>query len=263
MKFIFALCSSFIFLLSSLSVFAQTASTALTNQGVIEMHKAGLSSDVILTSIETSVCKFNVTPTGLVTLKKSGIDESVIKAMIEKQSGSPAKPAAAKAVAVSTSEAKPVVESSSRSLVLLNHVYLLTAKKDAQPLEKLVAGIRSRQGFSGGKILLQVDGDKSGLRIESDQINSFLINTGSDALPELVLYQLKPVKGKREVVTMAASSFSGMKTGESVISLDISKESAGVYKITPGRKLLPGEYFFTGKPSTGSTAVDAFAFGVN
>ena len=57
---------------------AQTAGTILTNAGVIEMHKAGLGSDIILSSIENSVCKFNVTSTGLVALKKSGIEESVI-----------------------------------------------------------------------------------------------------------------------------------------------------------------------------------------
>lgn len=266
MKLISNLILSVAFLIHSLTSTAQTANSALTNLGVIDMHKSGLGADVILTSIESSVCKFNVTPTGLIALKKSGVDESVIKAMIEKQSG---KPAPSKSVSTASTDKKTSEVSANNktekkgSLTLLNHVYLSTSATGAQPLEKLVAGIRTKTGMMGGKILLQVEGDKSALRINSDDIGGFLINTGSDILPELVLYKLKVVKGKREVATMTASSFGGLKTGEAVITLNISKDGNGIYKITPGTKLEAGEYFFTGKPSQGSSTADAFAFGVN
>jgi hypothetical protein len=248
----------------ALSARAQTAPTVLTNAGVIEMHKAGLGSDIILSSIENSVCKFNVTSTGLVTLKKSGVEELVIKAMIERQGGKSVIVTASQATSAKPEKKEALAKKSEGSaLTLLNHVYYSPAAAEPKALEKLVAGIRTKQGAFGGSILFQVEGAKSGLRFASEDNAVFAINTGSDVLPELVLYKLKIAKGKREVATMKAGTFSGVKTGEDVITLDISKLGNGVFKITPGKKLLPGEYFFTGKPSTGSSSADAFAFGID
>jgi hypothetical protein len=251
-----------LFMLSAGFARAQTASTTLTNAGVIEMHKSGIGSDIILSSIENSVCKFNVTSTGLVALKKSGVEESVIKAMIEKQAG---KSAAAPSPTAAKAEKKEVVAKKPEgpALALLNHVYYSPAAAEPKALEKMVAGIRTKQGAFGGSVLFQVEGPKSGLRLAASDNAAFAINTGSEVLPELVLYRLKVVKGKREVATMKANTFSGVKTGEDVITLDISKLGNGAFKITPSKKLEPGEYFFTGKPSTGSSSADAFAFGID
>ena len=252
--------------LTALTGISQSASAVLTNLGVIDMHKSGLGTDIILTSIESSPSKFNVTAPGLIALKKAGVDESVIKAMIEKQSGK----VSATSVASATNSAGKTGTSASNikaekasALSLLNHVYYSSSTSAAKPLEKMVAGIRTKQGAFGGSILLQVEGDKSEIRINSGDAAGFLINTGSEVLPELVLYKLKAVKGKREVATMKAGTFSGVKTGEDVITLNISRSGNGTYKITPGKTLLPGEYFFAGKPTPGSTSADAFAFGVD
>ncbi len=243
---------------------AQTAGTILTNAGVIEMHKAGLGSDIILSSIENSVCKFNVTSTGLVALKKSGIEESVIKAMIEKQTTKSAAVTTAPSASTKPEKKEPVnKKNENQSLTLLNHVYYYPSAAAPQALEKMVAGIRTKQGAFGGSILLQAEGAKSELRLATGDNVVFAINTGGDVIPELVLYRLKIVKGKREVATMKAGTFSGVKTGEAVITLDISKLGNGIFKITPSKKLLAGEYFFAGKPSTGSTSADAFAFGID
>jgi hypothetical protein len=243
---------------------AQTASTVLTNAGVIEMHKSGLGPDIILSSIESSVCKFNVTATGLVALKKSGVDDLVIKAMMDKQAGKTAT-AAAPATAAAKPEKKELVAKKPEgpALSLLNHVYYSPSAAEPKALEKMVAGIRTKQGPFGASILFQVEGAKSALRLTADDNAVFAMNTGSEVLPELVLYKLKVVRGKREVATMKAGTFSGVKTGEDVITLDISKLGNGIFRITPSKKLLPGEYFFTGKPSTGSTSADAFAFAID
>lgn len=248
---------------TSISIAQTAANTALTNAGIVEMHKSGLSKDIIITSIETSVCKFNVTPTGLVALKKAGIDEEVIKTMIEKQSAlAPSKSTGASASDKKTTGSSARTEKA-LTLNLINHVYHSSSPTDVQPLEKSVAGIRTKQGAFSASILWQVDGPSSGIRLKSDAITSFLINTGSDVLPELVLYKLNVVKGKREVAMTKASTFGGVKTGEDVLTLDISKLGNGIYKITPGKKLVAGEYFFTGKPAQGSSSAEAFAFGID
>jgi len=266
MKLISFLFITVILTLTALSGFSQSASTILTNAGVIEMHKSGLGTDIILTSIESSPSKFNVTAPGLIALKKAGVDESVIKVMIEKQSGKAPVTTAAAATSPANktgTTANAIKPEKASALSLLNHVYYSSSASAAKPLEKMVAGIRTKQGAFGGSILLHVEGNKSAIRINSGDAATFLINTGSEVLPELVLYKLKIVKGNREVATMKANTFSGMKTGEDVITLNISKSGNGTYKITPGKTLLAGEYFFAGKPTSGSTSVDAFAFGVD
>lgn len=257
---------SFMLIVSASFVNAQTtAGNVLTNSGIVEMHKAGLSKEVILSSIDnTSIFKFNVSPAGLVALKKAGVDDSVIKQMIEKQAGNQT----SKVAAMSTGGGRPEAATSSISagtgmaLPLLNHVYYSHSSSKAQPLEKSVAGVRTKSGPIVSKVLYQVDGAKSSVRINGGSETSFLINTGNEMLPELVLYSINALKDKREVVTMTASP-AGVKTGASVITTNITKVRNGVFKVTPGKTLDKGEYFFTGKPVQGSSSADAFTFGID
>ncbi len=241
-------------LIISSSLVAQNKET-LTNKSVVDLTKAGLSKDVIISQINSSDCKFDVTTNALISLKKDGVQDDVINAMITKTNGKPAP-----TLGSTTTDAKgnfPAVD-------LMNHVYYYNeGKQTAAPLEKAVAGMRSKPGMFSSAVVLQIDGDKSSVRLTEDQANSFVINTGAAASPEIVLYRVRPTKGKREATSMKASSFSGMKTGEDVISVDISKLKDGLYKVTPGKKLGKGEYFFTGKPAAGANSMDAYAFGVD
>jgi hypothetical protein len=61
----------------------------LTNQDVIEMFKAGLSSDVIISKIKTSRCNFDTDPSILAELKHKGLPNEIIKAMVEAPYGPP------------------------------------------------------------------------------------------------------------------------------------------------------------------------------
>lgn len=57
--------------------------TVLTNEGVVELVKAGLSEGIILAKIKNSRCNFDSSSATLVKLKESGVSESIILAMIE------------------------------------------------------------------------------------------------------------------------------------------------------------------------------------
>lgn len=62
--------------LAVFSVQGQTGADSLprlTNKEVLEMVKAGLSSDVIITKIKISRCNFDTDPSALAELKQSGI----------------------------------------------------------------------------------------------------------------------------------------------------------------------------------------------
>jgi len=61
----------------------------LTNQNVMEMVKAGLSTDVIIAKIKSSRCNFDTDPSILTELKHQGVSNEILKAMIEAPYGPP------------------------------------------------------------------------------------------------------------------------------------------------------------------------------
>ena len=88
------------------------AQTAMTNDSVIKMTKAGLSEDVILGSINGQPGQYSTSADDLIALKGAGVSDKVIAAMIGKASGGGA-PAAAPATAgavASAAAAGPVNE---------------------------------------------------------------------------------------------------------------------------------------------------------
>jgi hypothetical protein len=61
---------------------AQSGGTqTLTNDDVIKMVRAQLATGIILTTIDASNAKFDVSPAGLIALKDAGIPENLIQAM--------------------------------------------------------------------------------------------------------------------------------------------------------------------------------------
>ena len=66
------------------AVTAQKAKSAMTNADVIQMVSAALSEQVIITSIRQAPAKdFDLTPNGLIALKKAGVSDAVISVMQE------------------------------------------------------------------------------------------------------------------------------------------------------------------------------------
>lgn len=57
--------------------------SVLTNDGIIELAKAGLSESIILTKIKNSKSEFDTSSSAIVKLKESGLSDNIIMAMIE------------------------------------------------------------------------------------------------------------------------------------------------------------------------------------
>lgn len=60
-------------------------SEILTNESIISLVKAGFKEKTIVTLMRTSRVNFDLTPNKLIQLKKSGVNEDVIQAMIQRQ----------------------------------------------------------------------------------------------------------------------------------------------------------------------------------
>ena len=63
---------------------ASTKSDALTNKNIIDLQKAGLGDEIILSKIARSKCAFDLSTDGLIDLKSKGVSADVIKAMMNK-----------------------------------------------------------------------------------------------------------------------------------------------------------------------------------
>ena len=79
------------------------AQEVLTNQSVVEMVKAGLSERVIIAKIRNSPTNFDTQTDALIALKKNGVPEKVIEAIM-----SPSAPAAVAAPPASSAPAGSV-----------------------------------------------------------------------------------------------------------------------------------------------------------
>jgi len=81
------------------------AQTALTNDAIIKMVKAGLGEDIVVSTIKSQPARYTTAPDDLIALKGAGVSDKVIAAMMEKMtsgSSAPAAPAAAPAPSVPT-----------------------------------------------------------------------------------------------------------------------------------------------------------------
>src|SRR5690349_3902576 len=79
-------------LLTQSLVFAfpqQETMPRLANKQIVEMVRAGLSAEVIVSKIKTSRCNFETDPSLLAELKQKGVPNEVLQAMIDAPYGPP------------------------------------------------------------------------------------------------------------------------------------------------------------------------------
>lgn len=88
---------------------ALIAQEMMTNDSVVKLIKAGLSEDLIVTTVNSSPGKYDTSTNALIALKKAGAGDKVIAAIILKASGSTAAPAANSDPAAATPAQAPAV----------------------------------------------------------------------------------------------------------------------------------------------------------
>ena len=79
--------------------------TALTNDAIIKMTKAGLGEEIILSTIKAQPAQYSTTADDLIALKGAGVSDKILSAMVSKMAGGSAAPAPAAGL----SNAGPVV----------------------------------------------------------------------------------------------------------------------------------------------------------
>jgi hypothetical protein len=103
-KRICALFLMFLFLMLAMS--GQSSKKALTNSDVVDMVHAGLGESTVILSIKNSGTNFDTSPHGLIELKKSGVSQNVMDAMLAAANTSPGAAPVASSGASTPSDSK-------------------------------------------------------------------------------------------------------------------------------------------------------------
>lgn len=238
------------------------AQEVLTNQLVVDMLKAGLSERVVVAKIRTSPTNFDTGTDALIALKKNGVPEKVIEAMMSPTaapSAAPAPPAGAPPAA-SVAAVPPAAMAPARPTVF--HV---VAGKE---VELMVNGIEiqtNRARYAGRSTEAVIAGNKSKYRTQ-DRQPTFVLTAAPNEMP---LVRLDPGKNDRNLKIGSGSSapYAGGSTrrgirNEDLIDIDVERDSRGFYRVRPRAPLAPGEYGFAA--SRGGTQVSGiYDFGVD
>jgi hypothetical protein len=63
------------------------AQQTLNNDSIIKMVKAGLSADIVIAAVNSQPGHFDISPDGLIAMKKAGASDRIISALIAKNAG--------------------------------------------------------------------------------------------------------------------------------------------------------------------------------
>jgi hypothetical protein len=235
------------------------AQEVLTNDSVIQMVKAGLPEAVVIGKIKSTATKFDLKTDSLVGLKKAGVSDKVLEAMVAAGSGAAPSTAAA-------TPAPPAPALAAGALKTQDVIYQLVAGKYVE-LFATSANLETNMAFFQSKSEVVLEGKKAQYRISEKQ-PVFLSTYSSTDAP---LVRLKPGDEHNDrnlkIGSGAFMPFGGtQKMGvrnEDKIPVTIERDPRGFYKVTPSAALAPGEYGFILATGFGAGSGKIYDFGVD
>jgi hypothetical protein len=226
------------------------AQTPMTNDTVIKMVKAGLSDDIVLGSIRNQPPGFSVEPEDLIALKKAGVSDKVVAAIVEKAMAAPAAPAPAAPVSPPAAPAAAPTGNPLAKAPLPTEigVYYLKdgAWKELPPevVNVKTGGILKTIGTAGivkGDVNGHINGTHSANKL-ANPVELLVYAPEGTAITEYQLLRLREQKNSREFRTMTGGVLhqSGGATRD-LVQFEGRKIAPRTFQITmPG--LGPGDY---------------------
>lgn len=245
-----------------------TAQETMTNAEVISLAKAGLNASLIVGKIRTSKTNFDLSTDSLIALKKAGVSDDIVAAMLEAKSGKPVNSTAG----VNSTGAASVGALGDPNDPMAKHnygIYLYEEKDGVRKMTPLKANV-SAQNRTGGmftssltygigkvKTKTNLPGRNADLQLQAAMptfyfyldITSGGLNTASGVPSdpkEFTLVRFNQRSDNREV-TIGKSNAFGAKGGlsdEYVVNFKAEDMGNGIFKVTPAIDLKKGEYGF-------------------
>lgn len=246
------------FLLSVVVASAQTTKEKLTNTTIVSLHKAGLGKEVLITKIQSSECVFDVSTNGMVDLKKAGVPDEVIAAMLSKDATASKEGANQEGVPSQFASLSSGIyyQDTTGKLVELEPAVFSQSTQGSGLLTSLSYGLaktKMKSSLSGSKANLQTNSTKPTFYFVFEKDNKGNLNTApawfssAKSPNEFVLVKLTSNKKNREVVTASYNSYQGLSAGiedNQKVSFSYEKVAQGIYKIYFTDSLKGGEYCF-------------------
>ena len=219
----------------------------LTNDIVIELVKAGLSDAIVIEKIRASACMFDVTPEALIRLRKTGVSNGVISAMLDRSSAK--KETVASSVEQSPASYGAYISGSGR-------LFKLSPKSIAH-----VVGLRVGGNSDRGSAVDGVSGDPQ-VALPNNKIDYLIVYEPHIDIRRYVLARLRFVEKMQayqfNVLGTNPAFFSSIYgvSKEAVIDVNLWRRSSMVnfdvspvpgtpdmYKVIPRALLRSGRYF--------------------
>ncbi len=262
----------------------------MTNGEVISLVKAGLNKTIVVNKIRTSKTNFDLSTDGLIALKKAGVSDEIVTAMLEAKSGKMMSGSSSS----STSGGSMAGGDANNPLAAHGFgLYMYEEKDGVRKMTQMTPNVSAQNRTGGGftasvtpfglgkiKTKANLPGTTAALQIkETNPTFFFYLDTKSGGLNtssgipstpnEFTLVKFNVRSDNREV-TISKSNAYGGKGGlsdEYVVAFNAESVGEGIFKVTPKTSLKNGEYGFflinSGGSNT-SAAVGAkfFDFGV-
>jgi hypothetical protein len=234
------------------------AQEVLTNDSVIQMIKAGLPEAVVIAKIKSTSSKFDLKTDSLVSLKKAGVSDKVLEAMVAAGSGS--------APTTGAMPAPPAPAMAAGALKNTDVIYQLVGGKYVE-MFATSANLETNMAFFQSKSEVVLEGKKAQYRT-TDKQPVFLSTYSSTDAPLVRLKQGDDHNDRNlKIGSGAFMPFGGtQKMGvrnEDKIPVTIERDPRGFYKVTPSAALPPGEYGFILATGFGAGSGKIYDFGVD
>jgi len=264
------------------------AQQTLNNDAVVKLVKAGLSDDLIVSTINAQPGTYDTSTDGLIALKTAGVSDKVVSAIVAKASApppAPVQPAESATAAVGTNPDDPAAAHEAG-------IYVYTEGAPAGSKMTMLEPSIYSQGKTGGvfasamtygiakiKMKAIIRGAHSNARIVEAQptfyfyfekegaglSNSSLSFGGTSTPNEYTLLKFDVKGDTRETVIAKANAF-GASSGtddKASVGFTYTKVRPGVYKVVLSAPLQPGEYGFMSAAAATTSISRVFDFGKN
>ena len=220
---------------------------ALTNEGVMNLVKSGMSEDLIMNVIAKQPGSFALGASDLVALKTAGVSEKIMSAMVNKASGG-----------VAAGTAGSMTGLGGKANVSEPGIFY---KKNSEYLELLAEDVNWKTGgamkaiASAGIIKKDLKGNITGPSSRNFLQNPLEIIISPPAgltINDYLLLPMKPAKGVREFEVGAVNQQSGMAKG--ALPFGVEKVGPNAFRMVFQTALGPGEYGILTAKSVGGVA---------
>jgi hypothetical protein len=255
------------------------AQQTMNNDAVIKLVKAGLSEDLIISTINSQPGTYDTSTDGLIALKKAGISDKVVGAIVTK-SFAPATPSSTASAANNPDDPAQVHAPGIYILAAgLDKIVHLTKLDHIVPKESKSSGMMAMAftyGIKKAHISAVIDGPKA--TVQTPEINptfyayipedNSTFGGSSISVKDFALVKFD-VKGGQRQVNTASMGFGSVSTGvdegaRQGFSSQVVKP--GIYKLILLKPLAAGEYAFQQSAAQTSTLTQNtgsyFDFGV-